>query len=605
MWMPAIAIAPGGIGDMKIFRILTIFILSCAAAFAQQRGELRVTVYPQMPNVGQSAQYVIHFINVDGADTLQVETPSVDGLQFNPTPFRQQSVQSINFQTTREIRLAWNFVPRREGVFEIPAREIVIGSQRTIIPAVTFRVAPPDETLRDAFFLELELPDRPLYPGERLAVPLHLYARTDFPTRLQSPPVRSGEAFLQEELNHQFQSSRVRRNGLEYNRATWTVILSPLRSGEHPLSFSMSIAYENPRTPRSRDIFGMPQGRVEELLLSTPDQLIQVSEFPREGRPAHFRGAVGSFQLESRMDSTALQVGEPVSLYITISGQGNLESIQAPLLQNAENWRQYPPRVRTERSDTTSPSGQRIFEIILMPESESITHAPDLAFAYFNPATTSWQELRSGGEPVTVQPAARSDSPALWDFTQGDARAARATADQQRLRGPLSHPGNWTSWIQFERSTQLSSLLTLPVGGSALLGLVAWGLWLRRRKREDAERQRLEQALTKSEQWLRQAEAAEKADSALDYWRSVRAALQVACARLDSLQDRPASSLTSKDMLDILIQAKAPEDCQQSLQQWTAAAEQAEYSGNSAQLDQSLFTSRDARTLLNRIMQLP
>lgn len=590
---------------MKFGILLSILLLSCAQLFAQARSEIRTAVYPQMPNVGQSSQFIVHFINMDGTDSMQIEPPVVEGLQFNPTPFRQQSTQMVNFQTTREVRLAWNFVPRREGVFQIPAREVMLGNQRVTLPAVSFRVAPQDQTIKEAFFLKLELPDRPLFPGERLSVPLHLYARTDFPTRLQSLPTRAGEAFLQEDLNQQFQSSRVSRNGMEYNRATWMLVLTPMRPGQHDLSFSMSILYENPRAPRSRDVFGMPQGRAEELLLSTPEYSVEVAEFPRSGRPEHFRGAVGNFEITSHVDSTRLEVGEPVTLHVTISGQGNLEAIAAPNLLNTENWRVYPPRIRTERSDPALPTGQRIFEIILMPESDTVQHMPIVPFAFFNPESRTWQERSTGGEPVTVQAPARTDGPVVWDFTQGDARGNRQTAQLRALRAPMPDPGIWLSWQQVERRQQVATLLIPPVSGTLLLGFVALGLWLRQRKLEDAIRTRRELA---KRQWLQALDAAQKAEQSENgsaYWRSIRTALQIVCAQLQPNTDAPTTSLTSAEMLSRLQAARVAEELQAELKQWNSACEQAEYSGSQAAKPQPPFTITEARTFTQKLIELP
>lgn len=604
---------------MRHFFWILLYLSASVAALAQQRGEVRATVYPQMPNAGQSAQYVIHFTNVDGLDNLQIEPPMVAGLQFNPTPLRQQSVQSINFQTTREVRLAWNFVARGEGVFEIPPRELQIGNQTFTIPAVQFRVAPPDETLREAFFLELELPDRPLFPGERLLVPLHLYARTDFPARLLSMPERRGDAFLQEELNQQFQSTRIRRNGMEYNRATWMLVLSPLRSGEHPLSFQISIAYENPRTPRSRDIFGFSQARVEEMLLSTREYAIQVQEFPREGRPVAFRGAIGDFQLSSKLDSTELQVGEPVTLTVVISGSGNIESIQPPVLQDASQWRQYPPRVRTERSDPLQATGSRIFEYILLPEDEAITSAPGVHFAYFHAESHSWRELQSGGQAVTVQ-AAPTANVGHWDFTRQNRHGMASASGGRSLAGPVSHPGTFITWQSVHRAVHPTYWLALPAGGSIALALLALALWTRRRNQENAALKQLEQTRKLCAVKLEAAATAHAAGNAAAYWKCVHAAVQSAIARLDRKQIRQPASLTSEDMQSILrkylteaCQSRSPgwmdspeqEALLAQLQAINNACEQAEYSGTAATLHKDTLAASEAKTFVHTLLQLP
>ena len=56
---------------------------------------------------------------------------------------------------------------------------------------------------------------------------------------------------------------------------------------------------------------------------------IKSKELPKEGKPSDFSGAIGKFSLDLQADPLKVNIGDPIALRFTISGNGGFEFIDA------------------------------------------------------------------------------------------------------------------------------------------------------------------------------------------------------------------------------------------------------------------------------------
>ena len=74
-------------------------------------------------------------------------------------------------------------------------------------------------------------------------------------------------------------------------------------------------------------------GFTAQAMLDTPPVRVLVRPLPDSGRRRGFTGAIGKFDLgQPQLSANEVQVGDPLTLTVTISGTGNLEAISPPLL---------------------------------------------------------------------------------------------------------------------------------------------------------------------------------------------------------------------------------------------------------------------------------
>ena len=112
-------------------------------------------------------------------------------------------------------------------------------------------------------------------------------------------------------------------------------VLLPQQSGEiriDPSEIVCVIQVRNTRRGQSLlDEFFDTYQTVRKRVIA-PAVTVRVSELPA-GAPASFNGAVGKFALKVTPGKDSIQAHDAVSIFVTISGEGNINLLEAPRLQ--------------------------------------------------------------------------------------------------------------------------------------------------------------------------------------------------------------------------------------------------------------------------------
>lgn len=142
----------------------------------------------------------------------------------------------------------------------------------------------------------------------------------------------------------------------------------------------------------------------ERYTLTSASTAIAVLPLPDEGRPLLFSGAVGR-QLTLRRSVTpgSGRVGEPLTVELTVQGEGNVALWPAPVFR-------WPPAVRTysDRVDEQVSSlqgrlvGSKSFRYLLVPDSAGTLLLPSIRYSYFDPATRSYSTAEVAAASIGV-----------------------------------------------------------------------------------------------------------------------------------------------------------------------------------------------------------
>ena len=183
---------------------------------------------------------------------------------------------------------------------------------------------------------------------------------------------------------------------------------------------------------------------------------LRVRALPDEGRPANFSGGVGRFALAAETSARDVVVGQAFPLTLRITGDGNLETLDPPRLDDLDGFHVYG---RIERIDVDgSGAATRTFAYDLAALRDDVRDVPPIEFAYFDTTPPAqYRVAHTAAIPLAVRPAT---TPAAA------APAARSASDVQDMR---DHP-----------------ILLLPVVIaliSGLAGLLILVAALRRRRR--------------------------------------------------------------------------------------------------------------------------
>ena len=549
-------------------------LIVTASSLQGQAVTVQPSVSPSVVMVGQSAEYMLTFRNTTSIPNLM--TPRVAGLDFSEHMNTSTYQQIINNRATLEVRASWTFRPRETGIFTIPGRIVEIRGEQVEIPSVRFEVVPMDEERKSRAHLVMDLGEGPFYVGQAIPARLGLYVRSDLSLSNVAFPERSGDAFIHSEFERNPTRGRTRINGIQYDGVVWDIIITPIRAGPAELRFSQNISIQSSvADSRSPSFFNLTRTLTDHMAVLTEPLSLEILPLPVEDRPASFHNAIGDLAFSARLSSRDLMVGEPLTLTLTLEGQGNFERIAAPPLPAWDNWRVYPPKVQFEPGDPQGYSGMKSFEYILIPQSKEITKIPELAYSVFDPVTRKYKTTVLEAELVSVRP---SDKPP----GQGPLFAGGSPEDTARSRIPESllpirpDPGH----LRPNRAVGWRNPLFWASNSGFALALLALAVWQTRRKRLRDDRWLAQRQMggRKIRKALQDANRAAAAGDTASFFSALRFVVQ---ERISHLSPQPVEgkSLVTSDCLSLLQAAQAPESVYQDCARLLESADAHQFAG--------------------------
>jgi hypothetical protein len=198
-------------------------------------------------------------------------------------------------------------------------------------------------------------------------------------------------------------STPVSKNGRRFRKAVIRRIrLVPMQSG------TLSVRNYRLRclVPKTRDITLDSRNDIE-IIATAPPAILQARALPKPA-PAEFSGAVGRFTLSVSPESNRINTREPLTLFITIRGQGNLDTpppltIMLPEGLQRETSSSPPPVIPSEKGSTSSISTKITLSAL---KTGSFLFAP-VTLTAFDPSSGRYETVRSNKIAIRI-----SDAPA-------------------------------------------------------------------------------------------------------------------------------------------------------------------------------------------------
>lgn len=180
-------------------------------------------------------------------------------------------------------------------------------------------------------------------------------------------------------------------NGVQYVVLETYVLLYPLQSG------TLMIA------PSRLEVFETLFRDAAEFY-SDP-VTVEVQPLPSPA-PQNFSGAVGQFRVEMTLEPAEVALGEPLTLRLTLTGEGNLEQVPAPSLRLPERWRVFEndSSARLDSNIAGLMLWSRQYEYLLVPPNAGTVQFAPLVFVYFDPFTEEYVALEGSEFTVNVFP---------------------------------------------------------------------------------------------------------------------------------------------------------------------------------------------------------
>jgi hypothetical protein len=251
----------------------------------------------------------------------------------------------------------------------------------------------PDGSLAKVFLI-ISPETTNAYIGESVEMEIDFFIRADVAAEQNSLPTIKGSDFLMNSFTTRGRLTLANLENQQYIRETWNTAISSPKSGDFPLSMERDTYWIKGFTNTSiPSFFGEVYGRKPILaheMVPSNQLTMHVQPLPEEGKPAHFTGAIGQFEVTGESAPDTVAIGEPVTLRFTVRGAGNFDYVRCPLLTDDPGWKSYTPRSGTNYLEESHLHAVKTFEQSVVPRRNGNVPLPAASFSYFDPATKQY-----------------------------------------------------------------------------------------------------------------------------------------------------------------------------------------------------------------------
>ena len=393
---------------MRLFVYIS-FLFFLNISFSQVKFETEVS----KTKLGVNENLRVDFkMNKDGDN---FNPPSFNGFRVVGGPNQSVSNSWINGVRTFSKTYSYFLTPETKGNYTIGQASIEIdGDIYKTLPvkvqvteAVESSLSPgsPSSVVDDDIELSIEISKSNPYLNEPISVEFKL---------LFNPKINVtnlGEIDNPEFKNFWSQNIKIPRleikstsyKGQRYNYVTWKkALLFPQKAGDLellPLTLDVTIDVPTNR----RDFFGNTIYTQTSKKVASRKRIIKVKNFPENGKPESFNGAVGNFDISLNSSKSQLKATESFQLEFKVNGNGNLKLFSLPEIIVPSSLEKYAPEFKEKINTSLRGMNGEISNVYtIVPQFQGKYPIPPVEFSFFNPKTEQYVTLYSNESIVDV-----------------------------------------------------------------------------------------------------------------------------------------------------------------------------------------------------------
>lgn len=483
--------------DMRSSLLKTgfVFLLFCGnAALSQVRFFASIS-----PSVIGKDEYAQLKLTVENAQEVQaIDPPRLKNLTLVSGPNQESGMSMVNGNVNRYLSLSYIIKPQKTGSFFIPPTRVKADGAEYLSNSVTLKVvakptgnspassstanpfagmdifedpAPktisrdfilrkgedPVEKINKNMFVKLEADRTSCYVGEPVVATYKLYTRLKSESNLVKNPSFNGFSVidLQQPDITSYKTEKV--NGREYNvYIVRKVQLYPLLAGNLELGAAevennvhfVKEEFINRRPDISNGmLFDIADGMIppeglsdQKVNLRNNPVVVNVKPLPDANKPVGFKGAVGRFTIEAKLERDHFSTDDGGRLAVTIGGEGNLQLVNAPEVTWPEGVEAFDPKTTDDLLKGTVPvGGRKVFDFPFVVSRPGTYIIPALLFSFFDPRQNEYKTIQTAslqvivskgtGKPkVSEEPVARKEDSYLVSFFKNRLRVVSLVA---------------------------------------------------------------------------------------------------------------------------------------------------------------------------------
>jgi hypothetical protein len=418
------------VASMELTKKTALFFIFLFWGFAASSQNIQIVLGPD--EIGENQSWTITItVNNDRLKSYE-NFPDVEGFKKRGTSSSSQT-NIINGQMTSSQSIIMTYAPTQRGIFTLPSFKLKVNDQVFAVNGKKIKVGPPAQVqsndpfrsffdrdpARDFFgrsetefvdvkeeaSLNLSTSKNEVYVGEGFTATLSFLVADNNRAPMQFFELGKQLTEILKKLKptncweenfniESIEGEPVQINGKGYTQyKVYQATYYPLNS--QPVVFpSVGLDMIKFKVAKNPSFFG--QNRKEDFKkFYSKAKTIRVRELPPH--PLRDAVGVGNYTLEEKISSNELQTGQSITYEFNVVGEGNISSIEKPILKRDNTFELYEPNVKQNITrDGGRVMGNKSFTYFMIPKEPGIFKLGDyFQWVYFNTIKKQYDTLKS------------------------------------------------------------------------------------------------------------------------------------------------------------------------------------------------------------------
>ena len=356
-------------------------------------------------SLNESLDFIIKLEDIDTNPEVNF-APMLDYFSIISGPNIGSEYKFINGKKSSSRSISWRIIPKKTGKIKIPNLEVKVGKKIYLTEDITISVSEQiSNTNTNDMFLKVELSNSNVKIGEQITIKYIFFTRmasrvieTEFPEfegfwveKLYDPSGTQIDPDSWDDVvidNYKYKSLKL-----------YEVALFPLSDGVfdlEPMIMKVEIKEKDPSFKRlfwDDPFFDTFSQKTKARILVSDKKTIKVENL--KSQPDNFTGAVGIFEINSSLSSLNVENGTPVTFYLELAGEGNLDNIGRPKIDFPDNFDIFEGEIKKDRDISDRVSGSIIWEYNLIPRKSGNHTIKSVEFPFFHTGINSWKKIKT------------------------------------------------------------------------------------------------------------------------------------------------------------------------------------------------------------------
>ena len=412
--------------------LIHILLLALVIAYTVNAQSFSASVNNTTVGLNDRFQVTFTFEGTDINSLSDFSPPNFAGFMILSGPNQSTSMQIINGAVSASLSYSYYLQPKNLGKFTIGNASIKYKGKPYQTDPLTIQVEKgssnpvtqqnnnpnssdvSNEEIAQNVFVRATADKQKAYMGEQVTVTYKLYTRLSIASQMSISKLPQYPGFWAEEIEtpNNITFTTETYNGKKYRVGVLKkVALFPTQTGELSVTpFELDVPVQVQKKRRSNNVFDdffndpfFGIGQTIDFTAKSNSLKISVQPLPSANTPDSFRGAVGDFSMDSRIDKKETKTNEPVTLKITINGTGNISLLDMPEIKLPAGFEKYEPKVNEQINRSGRISGKKTAEYLIVPRDAGKKEIPPVKFSYYDINKKSYVTLTSPSYTLDVE----------------------------------------------------------------------------------------------------------------------------------------------------------------------------------------------------------